>query len=165
VSTAGPRHRDGAFPRAVALTVALVAGLVLAAAASLTSSLGTIGATGSHARAVAAPAQESPERSVETLLQALGDGDVARACTVTAPDGLPMRSERALSRCEHALGRMLDGLDPRLLRSYRHIDVHGAVIDGDSATVEPRHLADAPVAVGNATFVLVRVGGAWFVVV
>ena len=164
MSTAGPRHRDGAFPRAVALTVALVAGLVLAAAASLTSSLGTIGATGSHARAVAAPAQESPERSVETLLQALGDGDVARACTVTAPDGLPMREE-ALSRCERTLGQMLDDLDPRLLRSYRGIDVRGAVIDGDSATVGPRHLADAPVAVGNATFVLVQVDGAWFVVV
>ncbi|QMW66024.1 hypothetical protein H4N58_18055 [Mumia sp. ZJ1417] len=149
----------------MAMLAALVAGVALAAVASLTTSLGTIGASGSHAQAAGAPAPTTPERSVETMLHALGEGDVGAACSVAAPDGFPIRTGTALQRCEDGLGRLLDDLEPRELSAYREVVVRGALVEGDGATVEPRHLAHAPVAMHNAVFVLVRAGGAWFVVV
>lgn len=164
MTDAEPRHRERPARRRVLLIAALVAGVALTGVVSLMADLGMIGARGSHAQTgLEAPA--TPAGSVEMLLHALGDGDVGAACAVAAPDGLPIRTERALKRCEKGLERLMDDLDPRVLQGYRDVSVRGARVEGENATVEPHHLVDAPVGMRNAVFVLVRAGGAWYVVV
>ncbi|WP_262849998.1 hypothetical protein [Mumia quercus] len=164
MTDAPPRHRERPARRRALLIAALVAGIALTGVVSLMSGLGTVGARGSHAQTTV-DVPSTPARSVEMLLHALGEGDVGAACAVAAPDGLPIRTDHALKRCEKALERLMNDLDPRVLEGYRDVSVRGARVEGGNATVEPRHLVDAPVGMRNAVFVLVRAGGAWYVVV
>jgi hypothetical protein len=151
--------------RLVRVVAAVVAAVTVLALVSLTNGLASLGSP-SHGRASAAElVSSSPTEALETMLTALGTGDVVAACAVAAPDGFPIRTADARDRCAADLRDRLDVLDPRVLKAYREVDVLGAFVEGNSATVRPAQIADAPVAMRKAVFVLVESGGAWYVVV
>ncbi|WP_370617489.1 hypothetical protein [Mumia sp. Pv 4-285] len=159
---AGPgRQRRGTLPVVVALVVVGLAAALL----SLTTSTGSSGLPVSPVSAAAQSWRTSPSETLERMLKALGTGDVAAACSVAAPDGFPIRTDGAQRRCRRELRADLDDLEPRVLEAYRDVEVRGAEIEGNSATVRPHQIADAPITMVNAVFVLVEAGGSWYVVV
>ncbi|MGH1561303.1 hypothetical protein [Mumia sp. DW29H23] len=159
-------HAEPGVPRPLAAVAALVVASIIVALVTLAVGLGSSQVAGQRtAAASVVPPPGSPTAALEQMLTALGRSDVRAACGVAAPDGFPIRTPEALSTCETSLRDQLEELDPRLLKAYREVDVRGAFVEGNSATVRPGQIAGAPVAMRKAVFVLVEAGGAWYVVV
>ncbi|KAA1425235.1 hypothetical protein FE697_005035 [Mumia zhuanghuii] len=158
---AGSGRRRGTVPVVVAM---VVVGLGVALL-SLTTSTGSSGLPARPSAAAAESWSGSPSETLERMLRALGTGEVEAACSVAAPDGFPITTISGQRRCQRELRAKLDDLDPRLLEAYRDIEVRGATVEGNSATVRPHQVVGAPVAMLNAVFVLVEAGDSWYVVV
>jgi hypothetical protein len=92
--------------------------------------------------------EEKISKTAATYLQALADGDAAKACTQLTPRA---RGER----CEQTIKERLSGLDPDALKnaadSSMQIDVNG-----DRATARLSELE-------GARFLLAKVGGEWLI--
>jgi hypothetical protein len=90
--------------------------------------------------------EEKISKTATTYLQALADGDTAKACAQLTPRA---RGER----CEQTIGERLSRLDPDSLRNAADASM-GIDVDGDTATAK---LSEPE----GARLVLVKVGEEW----
>ncbi|KHL18602.1 hypothetical protein CLV56_1494 [Mumia flava] len=159
MSTPEPRHASLApRPRLVLLVAVLLAGGAMAV--GLVGGLGATRATGA-----AEPLPQGPAETLQSVLRALGQGDVEAACRSAAPDGVPIVDDEQLRGCAADLRDRLDDVSDATLRAYRRIEVRGATVARTRATVEPHQIEDRPVPLRGQTFTLVVHAGRWYVLV